>query len=276
MKKLLKELVAPFIVKLFKKKRTDWGWFGELKTWEEAEKAAIGYDAGHILEKMKQSFRELKRGTNVFELDTILYKEKRYNYPLLFSLSWIALQKKSVLNIIDFGGALGSAYYWVKDFLLPTTKLNWNIIEQPHIVAAGKAEFETSSLHFFENFDACFKLSSPDILLFSSVLQYIPDKGFLYEEIRKRQFSYIIIDRTPYFSNKERPTAISVQKLNDTVYGKETTLPCFIYNKTEIVTELENEYDIVLDNPNFEDLNYDYHGENFYFRFVLLQRKKQP
>lgn len=273
MKQLIKDFVPPVVVKTIFPKKPDWGWFGRYKTWEEAKQQTQGYDASHILEKKKATFRQIKSGEAMYELDSIIYKKKSFNTPLLFSLSHIANKKIESLTLIDFGGSLGSSYYWVKDFINPHIQLDWNIIEQAHIVEAGKAEFETDSLHFYENFESFKAVKKADVLLLSGVIQCISDWQFIIDEIKESQPEYIIIDRTPFFKNPDTADSISVQLLNASVYGKPSSFPCWIFNQASIISEIKNDYEILIDCENFEHLNYDYEGGEFYFRFLFLKRK---
>lgn len=268
----VKSFIPPVFLKVLKRKN-DWGWFGPYPSWEAAERDAIGYDAEHILAKMQASFRTLKNKTKLFELDTILYDEKKYNTPLLFALTQIALHKKDRLNIIDFGGSLGSSFYWSKEYIHPHFKVDWRIIEQSHIVAAGKAEFETDELHFFPSFETALANHQADVLLLSSVMQYIEHPEFIFEAIEKYQFPNIIIDRTPYFEDKTVEGVISLQLLNANVYGKPTTLTCRIFGHNDLLNLLSRNYDLVIDQNNFENLKYDFYGHGLYFRFLYLKRK---
>lgn len=272
-KSILKSIIPPILLKPFKRKN-DWGWFGPYDTWQAAEKNAIGYDAEHILSKMQNAFRSLNKGEKVFELDTILYDEKKYNTPLLFALNHIASQTKEQLNIIDFGGSLGSSFYWSRDYIPPQFKLNWSIIEQKHIVKAGREEFETEQLHFYNTFEEAVQNKRPDVLLLSSVMQYIEHPEFIFEAIEQYKFPYIIIDRTPYFENPEAKSAITIQLLNAHVYGKPTTLTCRIFSQNDLIKQLENNYELLIDKVNFENLKYDFYGEQMYFRFLFFKLKE--
>jgi putative methyltransferase (TIGR04325 family) len=84
---------------------------------------------------------------------------------------WIAAQSKGELNVIDFGGSLGSTYFENRKFLQALPKVRWNIVEQNHFVDAGKKYFEDDIVKFFYNIESCVRQCSPNVILFSSVIQ---------------------------------------------------------------------------------------------------------
>jgi putative methyltransferase (TIGR04325 family) len=69
-----------------------------------------GYEADNILEKCKSALLKVKNGEYPYERDSILFDTVQIFFPLLSALFFVALQNKSKISIIDFGGSLGSAY----------------------------------------------------------------------------------------------------------------------------------------------------------------------
>jgi putative methyltransferase (TIGR04325 family) len=78
------------------------------------------------------------------------------------------------LNVVDFGGSLGSTYHQNKKFL-HGLKHTWNIIEQEAFVSLGKQKYQTDHLRFHESIQACVKTGSMNTFVTSSTLQYLPD-----------------------------------------------------------------------------------------------------
>ena len=50
---------------------------------------------------------------------------------------------------------------------------SWSVVEQPHVVACGRDEFSTDTLRFYETIKKCFSDQPVNVILFSSVLQYV-------------------------------------------------------------------------------------------------------
>ena len=111
---------------------------------------------------------------------------------------------------MDFGGALGGTYHQCRSFLSTVPSLCWSIIEQPHFVDAGRAEFETDVLRFFSSVEECEQLSGVDAVLLSGVLQYLPDALSLLRRFVAMAVPTIIVDRTPEANTPEDIFAVQV------------------------------------------------------------------
>lgn len=125
-----------------------WGWKGSFDSWEAAQLQSSGYDADNILQQVRTASLRVKRGEALFERDSVLFNEREYCWELLAALMWIAARHNGSLNIIDFGGSLGSTYYQYKCFFSLLKSVLWNIVEQPNFVGEGKRLFENESLKF--------------------------------------------------------------------------------------------------------------------------------
>jgi len=104
---------------------------GNYRSWNEAVAASTGYDLELILEKTKAALLKVKNGEVIYERDSVLFNEVQYAWPLLAGLMWVAAQSRGRLNVLDFGGSLGSTYFQNRAFLRDLPEVRWNIIEQP-------------------------------------------------------------------------------------------------------------------------------------------------
>lgn len=207
-----------------------YGWHGNYKSWQEAKESCSGYDSGIIIEKVRDSSLKIKEGKAVYERDSFIFEEIQYSFPLLSSLMWIAAQNNGKLTVLDFGGSLGSSYYQNKKFLDSLNEVHWCIVEQPQFVKTGLDNFESKELHFFYSIDDCLKSHNVDIVLLSSVLQYIEEPYQLLEKIKQTGLKYVLIDRTPFISGPDR---ITVQKVNPAIY--KASYPCWFFNEEKFV-----------------------------------------
>ena len=110
-KKIISKVTLKYIIGFF------YGWSGNYSNWAEAEKESSGYNSKNILETVKQATLKVKNGQAVYERDSVIFNEIEYSFPILSSLMWVAAQNNGELNILDFGGYLGSSYYQYKTFL---------------------------------------------------------------------------------------------------------------------------------------------------------------
>ena len=232
-----------------------WGWQGNFKSWQEAARKSVGYNADNILEKVKASLLKVKNGEAVYERDSVLFDEIEYSWEVLSGLMWIAAQNKGELNIIDFGGSLGSTYYQNKSFLDKLQSVRWNIVEQPNFVEEGKRSFEDDHLRFHFSVDECIKNSENhriQCILFSSVLQYLEEPFSILEDIVQKRIEYIIIDRTGFTLNDKM--RLTVQKVPSKIYN--ALYPCWFFSEKEILSFFEkNGYEQLACFPSLDQVN---------------------
>ncbi len=234
-KKLLRDILPPFLIRFLSGLK--YGWHGNYATWEEAKKKCTGYSSRLILDKVKVSTLMVMEGKAAYERDSMRFEEADYSYPLMSALMWVAAQNKSKLNVLDFGGSLGSSYFQNKLFLDTITDLNWCIVEQTDFVSAGKELSLSDRLHFFYSVDECLETYKIDVVLLSSVLQYIEKPFDLLEKIKNLNCKYLIIDRTPFINGRDR---ITVQKVNPLIYT--ASYPCWFFNREKFLSLLNFSY----------------------------------
>lgn len=217
------------------------GAFRDCATWGEARKASTGYDTDLILNKVRDSLLKVKKGEAVYERDSVLFDEIRYSWPLLAGLLWIASQKGGRLNLVDFGGSLGSTYYQNRKFLAHLEELRWNIVEQKKFVECGKRDFENEHLKFHEDLDECVREQGPDAILFSSALQYLEKPYAMLEKVLSLGFEFVLFDRTPLLSKGD--DRITVQKVPRAIY--EASYPAWFFNRDKFLSFFSGDYDLM-------------------------------
>lgn len=230
MKSEIIHVVPAWLFLLLKK----WGWIGDFDSWGDAQSHSTGYDADNILEKVSASLMKVKEEIALFERDSVLFYEKEYCWELLAALMWIAAQHDGSLNIIDFGGSLGSTYYQHRSFLDSLKHLQWNIVEQPSFVQKGQQSFENEALRFYRSIDECLQSSQKELqaILLSGVLQYLERPYSLLMEIIERKIRYIIVDRTG-FTLHNRKDRLTVQIVHPRIYRG--SYPCWFFNETKFL-----------------------------------------
>lgn len=228
MKQFIKSLIPPILIDVLNRyKNTKYGWFGNYATWEEAKNASSGYESDEILQKVRTSLLKVKNGEAVFERDSVLFNEIHYSWPLLSGLMLAAAKSKGSLQVLDFGGSLGSTYYQNKKFLDQLDNVSWSVIEQKHFVSTGKIDFVDERLHFYDDTESCIQEQQPNILVVSSVLQYIEKPYELLDELLKHDFQFVLFDRTPFsLTNQDR---ITRQVVSPTIYS--ASYPCWLFNE---------------------------------------------
>jgi putative methyltransferase (TIGR04325 family) len=272
--RVLKLFVPPIIIKLVKIRRRYWAWYGNYDSWSMAVKNSSGYASSFILNKKIAALSKVKNNTLIFELDAILYDKPIYNFQLFYAISYAANETEHKLTIIDFGGSLGSAYYWVKNYMNIKVPFDWYIIEQPHIVEEGKKRFEHENLKFVNNFNEYKYLNvpKPTIFLASGVLQCIENIDFIFDEISSTKYKFVIIDRTPFFNNEIEQDQITIQYVPQEYYGQKVSLPVRIFNQEKFINAL-CDYNLLINSASFDCLEYNLDGKFFSYRFMFFVRK---
>ena len=218
-----------------------YGWFGNYSSWEDAEKECTGYDSDKIFEKVKNALLKVKKGEAVYERDSVIFDHIEYSWPLLAGLMWIAAKGKNKLNIIDFGGSLGSAYFQNRIFLKELDELHLNIVEQKKFVECGKKYFENKQLRFFYDIEACLRENNSNVILFSSVVQYLKEPYQFLEKILNYNFKYIIFDRTAFI--EDDVDRITIQKVPPKIY--KASYPAWFFSKKKFFKLFEEKYELI-------------------------------
>lgn len=246
-KKIIKWVTPPIFLfffkkiyfKIFNKVLSPPIWSGNFTNWEEAKKDCIGYDSQIILDKCKNSLLQVKNGAAIYERDSVIFDQIQYSWGLLAGLQKVALNSNGKLCVLDFGGSLGSSFFQNKDFLA-VKDLNWCIVEQPNFIECGKEFFESDQLKFYYTLDECLLNEQPNVLVLSSVLQYLDKPYDWIAEFIKLDIPYIILDRTPFMDNDN--DILTKQVVPDEIYR--ASYPAWFFNKKNIIEALSS-YDLI-------------------------------
>lgn len=258
-KKILPDRVTRFISGLF------YGWHGNFSSWEEALKLSSGYNSPVVLEKVTASARKLRTGIALYERDSVLFDEIEYSFPVLAGLLWVAAQNNGRLNVMDFGGSFGSSYFQNKMFLDSLKEFNWCIVEQPNFTEIGQKEFSDEKLHFFNSISECTEAYHIEVVLISSVLQYLKEPFKFLESLKSQKIKYLIIDRTPFIDNPDR---ITIQKVHPAIY--KATYPCWFFNKKKFVSALCTDYELILEFDALDKANIPSEFKGFIFKLKSI------
>jgi len=253
LKDMIRLVTPPVLVHLAKRllgnRQTDiYGLSGDYRSWNEAMAASTGYDSGIILGKTKEALLKVKSGEAAYERDSVLFDEIQYAWPLLAGLMWVAARNGGRLNVLDFGGSLGSTYFQNRVFLSALPGVRWNIVEQSSHVGIGKAYFEEDNLRFYAGMAECIADTQPNVVLLSSVLQYLERPYTIFHQILELSCDHIIIDRTPFWAG---PTdQLCVQTVSPSIYP--ASYPSWIFSRPQFHSHIHEDWEIMVtfDNPD--------------------------
>jgi len=244
------------------------GWSGDYHSWEEVKRKCSGYDSSLIFEKVKEATLQVKSGKAVFERDSVLFYEPEYNEDFVNTMTSIADQNKNQLNVLDFGGAMGSVYYQYKS-RFADYKINWNVVEQEHFVEFGKKELENDELKFYFTIEECLKDKKIDVIILSSVISYMEKPYELLEKILKFNFGHVLIDRTIF--KEEKNDLLTKQTVPANIYN--ASYPCWILDKNKLVTFMLNGYSLVNEFDPYHIGNVKIDDKTAFFRALVFKIK---
>ncbi len=229
---------------LFKKS----SWYKNFDTWDAAKRHSSGYDSKKILEKVRISTMQVVNREAVFERDSCLFDDIQYSWPLLSGLLY-AHSTLGKLNVLDFGGSLGSSYRQNMKFFQKLPQVTWSIVEQNNFYEIGKKEFETDSLRFFSDIDLCINQMQPQVLLLASCLQYIESPYSLLDKLINPKIKIIIVDRTTFsYSDLDE---IKVQVVPPHIY--DASYPCRLLSHSKLKKYFVQKGFEILEQFNCED-----------------------
>jgi putative methyltransferase (TIGR04325 family) len=239
--RIIKSITPPIALEVYRRLSGQVCFSGNYRTWSEALGDSSGYDSDIILHKVRESLLKVKRGEALFEQDSVLFDKIYYSWPLLAGFLWIASRNGNRLNIVDFGGSLGTTYYQNIRFLSHLDDLRWSIVEQEKFVECGKRDFENEHLRFFHDLNECIEERHPDTVLFSGILQYLEKPYDFLKDVLERDFAYIIIDRTPFL--EEGDDRLTVQKVPPEQYP--ASYPAWFFNLGKLRGFFAKDYELM-------------------------------
>jgi len=243
-KNLVRDWLPPAVIRRISKIKSFGIKFdGEYDSWKKASAQCHGYDAEEILTKVLESTLKVKSGEAVYERDSVTFDRVEYSWPVTAELMWVAARNKGRLNVLDFGGSLGSSYFQNVKFLTTLPEVTWNVIEQAHYVKAGQLHIQDQQLRFYETIDKCLVENKPNIILLSGVLQYLPEPKTIIESLLNIGADAIIIDLT--IVNNSASDRIYIQNVPKSIYS--ASYPCRSLSEKILNDTLKDNYHLIED-----------------------------
>ena len=231
--------------------KNEYGWFGRYQSWEEAQKQCSGYDSQIIVERVKDALLKVKHGEAAFERDSVTFDKPEYVWPVLAALLWNAAQGGGKMNVLDFGGSLGSSYFQYERFL-KNLAVNWSVVEQKIFVEYGKKYFEDERLTFYFDLQEYTTERKADVILLSSVLPYLPDPYSVLETLLQLAAPLVIFDKMPFLLEGDSDV-VTIQKVPPSIY--EASYPAWFFNEKKFHEFIGRKYEVVAEFTDEDSAN---------------------
>ena len=240
---IAREYLPPVLLRMYRYLFLKTNYSGTYKTWTDARKISSGYDSSEIIQKVVEGARKVRSGDVAYERDSFLFDKIQHSWPLLAGLLWVASRNGNRLSLTDFGGGLGSSYYQNRGFLDHLEQLRWSIVEQEKFVEIGKKEFENKHVRFYGNIKDSQEKEGANVILFSSVLQYLEKPYDLLEQVGRIGYEYVLVDRTPFIpGNADR---LCVQFVTPEIY--KASYPSWFFGTEKFLAAMTRDYRLVAD-----------------------------
>lgn len=204
---------------------------GPYNNWSDAVNNSDGYESKIIFKKVHRATLEVLNGEALYERDgTAFYKKAKLTATNKYLRKF--LSPNAV--IIDFGGGLGSTFHLNRNEI-NKFKCKYYIVEQPNFMIEGNKLSKDYDLpiKYFSSLNNL-EFSEADVVIFSSVLHYLPSWESTLRETIKLNPKIILIDRTPITGE---PSQIFVQDNGD-YYDQTIKYPCWKINENHLFDQL--------------------------------------
>lgn len=272
MTRIAKDWLPPALFRLLRRMHRGGGitFEGPFATWDEAVRMSSGYDSEQILDKVLAATLKVKIGEAAYERDSVLFDDIHYSWPVAAGLMWAAAQDGGRLSVLDFGGSLGSSYFQNRQFFEGLKDVRWSIVEQTHFVKAGKQYIQDERLRFYETIDECVKAEKPNVVLLSSVLQYLEKPYEILERLICTEARLIVVDRTAFWSKNS--AGIVIQSVPPKIYP--ASYPMHIFSELGFLARMRRKWSLTAEFLSPEGYVESPAGR-FAFKGYLLRRKQQ-
>jgi len=211
---------------------------GAFYSYEEALNNCDGYKSEEILDKTLKATLAVKNQEAVYERDSVLFEQIEYSWPLTAGVLLAAVKSSGKINVLDFGGSLGSTYFQNRKFIRELPNLSWHIIEQPHYVEIAKKYIETDQLRFYKDISELDQKILIDVILLSSVLSYLKNPYETLGSLLELKAAVLIIDRTAFNINPDGIDVVRIQTVPPEIYT--ASYPCWFFNENKLVSFIES------------------------------------
>ena len=258
--------VGIIIKNFFSKRKNNFFFTGPFDNWEDALKNSEGYENKKIIEKLFKSAMKVKNKKFAYERDTVLFSKPSYDWLILHNILKHCNNHKN-LNLIDFGGSLGSTYFQHKFFFILFKSIKWNIVEQKKISSIGKKFFKNKNLNFYDDLRVAMKENAPKFILLNNVLQYIENPLHIINLLSRYKGITIIIDKIIF--TKQDKDIIIVQKTPKRIY--EASYPLRIFSKSIFLKKIKKHFKIVENKKNNVSFNIKFNNNYYKSEYLIIK-----
>ncbi len=236
--------------------------------WQAAKAASGGYAHDAIIERVVAATDAVVAGRAAAERDGVILDRLQPPFHLLAPMLAAALEREGRLVVVDFGGALGTLYRQCRPLLGSVRRLRWHVVEQAAFARIGHQNYENDELAFFDSLQAACAAEAPDVVLMSSVLQFLPDVAPVLSAVTSSGARYLLVDRTPF---RDAPQdAVFVQEVPPSIYA--ASYPMRAFSLQLWFERLGANWTLLHEQPSPEGRVHGSDGSPFDYRYQLFRK----
>ena len=214
---------------------------GVYHDWDSALNNSKSYQSDETLNQIKNSALIGYQNDKFFR-DGTVFEKYEFSSELNILLLNLSIQKNLDKKIVicDFGGGLGTLYFQFRKYCqLFNININyeWNILEQDDLAIYGNENIVSKNLNFFRSSKTDLEKIQADLVIFSSVLNFVQNPYIIINRLKKIKPKYIFIDRTAFWDGKY--DVITILEANKKIKG---SYPSHIFSLKEFKVQFSNLY----------------------------------
>lgn len=200
----------------------------------------------------------------------MLFNDSVYPFAVVSALLRAASLNQNRLEVVDFGGSLGSTYHQCRAFLDCVETVDWRVVEQPAFADIGRRTFTNAELTFVSDLAELPRISDGGIVLACSVLQYMEVPSLMLARLGELPVRHLVIDRTPMSDSVA--DRLCVQYVPKSIYR--ASYPCWILSRSRLLALVSANWRLISDYGCVEGKAYTDDGLEFEYRGLILERRQ--
>lgn len=229
-----------------------------------------GYSDLCIANKIYESTERVINGEAKYERDGLLFTDDDWDVNIIASILFVMnFLKKNEINIVDFGGGMGTTYYKNQDILSKITSQNWNIIEQEVFIKFGQ-KLNNPKVKFYSSIDDFIAASGSqiDLIIISNTLQYIDNSYSLIENLHHKS-KFILINKVPLSNHFE--DKLFLQKISPKIYNAIYYIR--VFSKSLFLKYINKKFILIMTGLNYDEVKINKANIEFEYYWMLLKNE---
>ena len=234
---------------------------GPFALWADAVAHSDGWSSEQITRKQVAAARKVRDGEALVEQDGLVREHIPYS-PTLLAFLMLVLERFRAIDIIDFGGGLGTNYHQYRKLTnCLSAPIDWLIVERPDLVKIGVDSFATTELKFTSDLNEALNRGKR-ALAFTSSFQYLDAPFERIDAAQLTQVEIIAFDKV-FMGNTENDE-VFVQHPDHRYY--DATYPAWRFSRAAFLDRMQHRsFTLVEDFPQ--------PGQEFELAGMLFVRK---